>query len=96
MKFSYKSLEKKTRKNLNRLFSRGKKFSAKHQYGVLFSMLTLVTVMVGLNEYITRENDRFLAEFNAQPSAVSEHIQYATPEKKEDRNLAGKKSPRKY
>ncbi len=89
----------KFRKQVEQFSKKGKRFFTKHQYGVLFSILTFVTVMVAANEYMLRNNAQFLAEFDAvKPIMAGENVQYAKPAPKtEERSLAGKnaRSPRR-
>lgn len=62
MKHSFKSFEKKWRKEIKKQVSRGKKFSKKNPYGIIFTLFTFATMAIAICEYIRSDYDRFLAE----------------------------------
>lgn len=89
-----KTIQKRFNKSVRRYEKMGRRFAAKNPGGLFFSLLAFVTIMVGVNEYMMRGTDQYLAEFNGKmPSAISENIQYAkptnrTPEKRKLANQA--------
>ncbi|MBI1861212.1 MAG: hypothetical protein HYR96_09875 [Deltaproteobacteria bacterium] len=87
---SMKKYQKRMNKIAKNFSKKGRRFALNNQYGIFFSVLTFVTMMVGVNEYMVRNTDMFLAEFNAkQPSPiVSENVQLAKKTKPEPRHLA--------
>ena len=68
--FSFKGFKK----SVSRISRKGKRFTAKHQYGLFFSALTFVTIMVGINEYMIRSNEAMVSavhSIQSQTPAIS-------------------------